>query len=186
MKNTVTIVSVFSGETFTNKQGFRTNLMNISTFEPYEHFEFNADGDKVLSRAREVAITRSDFLRLLVLDEDLPFINESEITEREKQLSEGQQFDWRYHRQIKCMKSARLTIEREEVKTIVYSDKVRLDEKGKEVVDPETGEVLFEPLLGEDGQPVTKVIGFGATRFVSLELTPRGRELARKYVDQDD
>lgn len=185
MKNVVTITDINYGSSFENKNGIKTTIINLSLFEKLPQFkEDDENGGKVYREIKSYGINLSDFLRLFILDENLPYIDERRVDDSVTDPSE--RFKIKYHYHIKCMKGAKLTIEREEIEGIIYSDVIAKDDKGKDIVDKETGEVQFEPKRDEKGNIVKKLVGFGDTKFVKLELTKRGSELALKYSEIED
>lgn len=176
VKNTVTISDVIFGNRFENKSGVEVQPVNINIVEKLSQFKINDDEEKEEKQIRQITINLSEFTRLLVLDDFLGLIKENDvpedITEPKTQLS------IKYADQLRCMKGAKLTIEREEVKEVI-PDKTKpiTDVNGDPKLD-ENGEQMYEPIVGEDGKPVKKLVGYGDTRFIKLELSSAAAKLA--------
>lgn len=177
VKNVVTVSDVIFGNKFENKNGVEVQPVNINIVEKLSQFKVNDDEEKEEKQIRQITINLSEFTRLLVLDGYLGLIKESdvpeEITDSKVILTK------KYEDQVRCLKGAKLTIEREEIKEIVPDEsKPITDDEGNPKLD-DNDEQMYEPMVGEDGKPIKKLVGYGETRFTKIELTPAANELAK-------
>lgn len=178
MKNVVTIVDLYYGSQFENKQGFKTTLVNMVLLEPLKQFRITEDGEKELVSVRQLALRVSDFLRMLVLDETLALMDKETSSAEDEKIK----FLEEYKNFIKVLKGAKLTLQREELTSKKFDvNKPLVDKDGKPLVN-EDGEVMYDLLRDAEGNPVEDLIGFGETTFVKLELTSTAKRLAEKLV----
>lgn len=176
VRNTVTISDVIFGNRFENKNGVEVQPVNINIVEKLSQFKINDDDEKEEKQIRQITINLSEFTRLLVLDDFLGLIKENDVPEDVTEPKE--QLSIKYADQLRCMKGAKLTLEREEVKEVIPDEtKPITDENGNPKLD-ENGEQMYEPVVGEDGKPVKKLVGYGDTRFIKLELSSAAAKLA--------
>lgn len=176
VKETVTISDVIFGNKFENKNGIEVQPVNINLVEKLSQFKINDDEEKEEKQIRQITINLSEFTRLLVLNDMLALVKESdvpeEITDVKAQLTK------KYEDQVRILKGAKITIEREEIKDVVPDEtKPITDEDGNPKLD-DNEEQMYEPMLGEDGKPLKQLVGYGETRFIKLELTPAASKLA--------
>lgn len=182
MKNTITIADVMFSKEFETESGFKTQLVNLNIVEKLLQFVKGEDDEKEQIEKRQLALRLSDFTRLLVLHPMLALVDEQELNLDQKKLPKEEQLLIQYKNQIKLLKGAKLSIEREEIEQTMFDEsKPKLDAKGKQVVG-EDGEPVFEVLVDENGKTVKKLVGFGEIKFLKLELTMPAEKLAEKMV----
>lgn len=181
VKNVVTISDIMFGAEFENESGFKTQIVNFNIVEPLGQFKVGEDDEKEYKEVRQIGLRMSDFTRVLVLNDLVALIDPCEVAD---DVTDPKiRFAKQYKNLIKVLKGAKLTIEREEIKTTVYDEtKPLLDEKGKQVVDKETGEPKFEVKKDENGKEVKKLTGYSDIQYVALELTQPALKLAEKLV----
>lgn len=180
MKSTITISEVFMNRSFTNENGLEIQLVNLNIVEKLPQFQVEEDEKKLIEK-RQFTIKMSDFKRLLVLDPMLALVPNVKLSEEEQQLPKNEQLMIQFGRQIQLLRAAKLTIDREEVKTVEYSDKPVLDENGEPKKDA-NGDIVYEPQLDDDGKPKQHLVGFGETSFIKLELTSPAAKLAERFA----
>ena len=166
MKQTVKIADIYFSDPIENKEsGIKNVICNISTVEKVEKFKKDPDNEdiKILKKVNYLDCRLSDFKRIVVLDDTLAIVEDNVLSEEESKLSEKDRYLLQYKNQIRCLKGATLTFEKE----CVYEPE--LNEDGEEVKD-------------EEGKAIKKLIGFGETTFIKLELSQAGTKLAEKLA----
>lgn len=180
VKDTVTISEIMFGAEVENESGFKTQIININTVEPVNQFKVNEDGEKEEKQVRQLGIRMSDFTRILVLNDLVALIDTCDVADDVTDMKI--RFAKQYKNQIKVLKGAKLTIEREEDKREMYdTTKPLVDEKGKPKVN-EDGEPMYEPLKDAEGKVVKKLVGYTDIKYVKLELSQPAMKLAEKLV----
>lgn len=171
-KITITNVQFVHVEAKAEKPAF-TKVV-LSTMEKVLQGKFNENEEKVLVELHLLEVKPSDFLRLMTIEKNLlPYMVEEESDD----------LNIRHKNQMKALRGAVIEIEREEVRIpLMDENKPLLDNDGKIIVDEE-GEVKYSPLLDAEGHPVTKLIGFGETKFISVTLTEGGKRCAERHLD---
>ena len=162
MKNTVKVANVVIGAEIENN-GYQVRLVNINLVDPIEQFKVNEDGDKELKAIKQLTVRMSEFTRLLVLDEALALVPEKSVVDEEGRLNEQEKLSIRYEDQLRLLKGATISIDREEIKEDV------LDDDGNPVKD-------------DDGKVQKELVGFGETKFTKLELTSIAKKLCEKLI----
>lgn len=161
MKNIVKIANIMFGAEVENN-GYSVQLVNLNLLDTLKQFKVTEDGDKELKEVRQLTIRMSEFTRLLVLDDYLALVPEKVLNEDEQKLSNKEQLALRFRDQCRLLKGAEITLEREEI------NEPELDDDGKPVE--------------KDGKPVQNLVGFGATEFTSVKLTPIATKVAEKLI----
>lgn len=161
MKNTVKIANIMFGAEIENN-GYQVQLVNLNLLDTLKQFKVNEDGEKELKEVRQLTIRMSEFMRLLVLDDYLALVPEKVLSDDEQKLSNREQLALRYADACRLLKGAEITLEREEI----YEPE--LDDDGKPIE--------------KDGKPVQNLVGFGATEFSSVKLTPIATKVAEKLI----
>ena len=159
MKNVVKIADVYLSKEVESKQGIKHRILNISLVEKISSFKIVED-EKVEKKVSNLSLRESDFVRLIALDDTLALVEERT---GDDSLSYEDNWSLKHRDRIRCLKGASLTIDREIV------EEEELNEDGDIVLD-------------EEGKPIKKLIGFGETKLVSLQLTKAGERLAEKLV----
>lgn len=178
MKNVITIADVMFGKVFTNKNQIDTQLVNLNTVEKIHQFKMNEDGEKEEVEKRQIAIPFSDFTRMLVLDGMLGLVPECAISEEDASKPKDEQDRIKYSNVVRCLRGAKLTIKRDEDWEVVPDEtKPKQNAEGEAEVD-EYGEQVYEPLIGEDGKPVKKLVGYRNLEVVAVELSAPAAKLA--------
>lgn len=178
MKNVITIADVMFGKVFTNKNQIDTQLVNLNTVEKIHQFRMNEDGEKEEVEKRQIAIPFSDFTRMLVLDGMLGLVPEHTLSDEDASKPKDEQDKIRYADQVRCLRGAKLTIKRDEDWEVVPDEtKPKQNADGEAEVD-EYGEQIYEPLIGEDGKPVKKLVGYRNLEVVAVELSAPAAKLA--------
>ena len=176
VKDTVTISDVIFGNRFENKNGVEVQPVNINIVEKLSQFKINDDDEKEEKQIRQITVNLSEFTRLLVLNDMLALVKESDVPEEIADVRA--QLAKKYEDQVRILKGAKITVEREEIKDVIPDEtKPLVDDNGDPKLD-DSGEQMYEPLVGNDGKPVKKLVGYGETRFTKIELTPAATKLA--------
>lgn len=177
-KDVITIADVMFGKVFTNKNQIDTQLVNLNTVEAVHQFKVNEDGEKEEMEKRQIAIPFSDFTRMLVLDGMLALVPECELTAEDATKEKHKQDAIKHADQVRCLRGAKLTIKREEELEVVPDEsKPVVDADGNAVLD-DNEEQVYEPLLGEDGKPVKRLVGYRNLEIVAVELSGPASKLA--------
>jgi hypothetical protein len=164
MKNVVTISKVYFGAEINTDYG-TVKIVNLNLVEPLLQGKKNEDGDKELVEVRQLAMRMSDFERMLMLDENLAFLEVKELTEEEKNLGEREKFEIQYKHHIQVLRAAKLTIEREEIKVPKVTGQ---DENGNDIVEKD-----------REGNEVMVLSEFGETKYTNIVLT----NVAKRYCE---
>lgn len=161
MKNTVKIANVVFGAEVENN-GYSVQLVNLNLLDTLKQFKVNEDGEKELKEVRQLTIRMSEFTRLLVLDDYLALVPEKMLNEDEQKLSNKEQLSLRFADQCRLLKGAEITLNREEIYEAELDD-------GK-------------PIKDKEGNDVKTLVGFGATEFTNVKLTPIAARVAEKLI----
>lgn len=179
MKNTMTIATVTVSNEFENDQNFKVQNVVFTTEEKIQQFE-KSNGVKTLVERKLFKLKKSDFLRLLALDTSLVLLKPFKVDEG---LDAKASLEEAYEDHLLLLGGAKLTIEREDRYETLLSDEPEVDKDGNPVVDANE-DVVYKPLLDENGKPQQKLVGFGETTLLKLELSePAKEELAALRVD---
>ena len=179
MKNTMTIATVTVSNEFENDQNFKVQNVVFTTEEKIQQFE-KSNGVKTLVERKLFKLKKSDFLRLLALDTSLVLLKPFKVDEG---LDAKASLEEAYEDHLLLLGGAKLTIEREDRYETLLSDEPELDKDGNPVVDANE-DIVYKPLLDENGKPQQKLVGFGETTLLKLELSePAKEELAALRVD---
>lgn len=162
MKNTVKIANVVFGAEVENN-GYSVQLVNLNLLNTLKQFKVNEDGEKELKEVRQLTIRMSEFTRLLVLNDYLALVPEKMLNEDEQKLSNKEQLSLRFADQCRLLKGAEITLNREEI----YE--AELDDDGN-------------PIKDKEGNDVKTLVGFGATEFTNVKLTPIAARVAEKLI----
>lgn len=177
-KDVITIADIMFGKPFENKNGIDTQLVNLNTVEAVHQFRVNEDGEKEEVEKRQIAIPFSDFTRMLVLDGMLALVPESAVSGDATSRPKNEQDAIKFANQVRCLRGAKLTIKREEEFEVVPDEtKPVVDGAGNAVLD-DNEEQVYEPLLGEDGKPVKRLVGYRNLEVVAVELSGPASKLA--------
>ena len=171
MKNTMTIAAVTVGNQFKNSPDFDVQNVVFTTLEKITQFEV-VDGVKHKVERAIFKLKKSEFTRMLALDPQLVLLKPYKVDDgldAKKALAEA------YEDHLVLLGGARLTIEREERYKTVMSDEPEVDADGNPKVD-ENEDVIYKPLLDEEGKPVQELIGFGETVLKKLDLSDVAKE----------
>ena len=183
-KDVITIADVMFGKVFTNKNQIDTQLVNLNTVEKIRQFRVNEDGEKEEVEKRQIAIPFSDFTRMLVLDGMLALVPESVVSEDAASKPKNEQDAIRFANQVRCLRGAKLTIKRDEDwEDVPDETKPVVDGEGNPVLD-DNNEQTYHPLLGEDGKPVKKLVGYRNLEVVAIELSAPAAKLAEHLAWQ--
>lgn len=177
MKNTFTVADITVGNEFKNEQEFTVQNVVLATVEKIKQFE-KPNGVKTLVEKPIFKLKKSEFIRLLALDSMLVLLpkGKAEAGESPKEALEAA-----YEDHLQILHGAQITIEREERFETVYSDEPELDKDGNPVVDSNE-DVVYKPLLDEEGKPQQKLVGFGETKLLKLELSAPAKKLLEKKL----
>ena len=121
MKNTVKISGVAFGGQVTTDNGTQLQLVSINIVEGIPAFRI-VDGEKKLVTSHQLSVRMGEFTRLLALDENLALVEESELTDEEKRLSQQEQLTKRFKFQMQVLRGAQLTFSREEMFEVQEED----------------------------------------------------------------
>lgn len=171
MKNTMTIATVTVSNEFENDQNFKVQNVVFTTEEKIQQFE-KSNGVKTLVERKLFKLKKSDFLRLLALDTSLVLLKPFKVDEG---LDAKTSFEEAYEDHLLLLGGAKLTIEREDRYETLLSDEPEVDKDGNPVVDANE-DVVYKPLLDENGKPQQKLVGFGETTLLKLELSEPAKE----------
>lgn len=181
-KEVITIAEVRFSKEFETESKFKMQMVNLNIVERLEQFEKDEDDEKVLVNKRQLGVRMSDFKRILVLNEWLALIPEEDLNEDQSKFEKDKQSEIIFAKHVRCLKAAKLTIEREEVFAPVYDTKKPLHDKDGNVVVDEDGNVQYEVKKDENGKDMKQLVGFGEMSFVDLKLTGAAEELAKHHA----
>lgn len=179
VKEVVTISEVKIRSSFTNDRGIKVVPVTVNTIERVNQFQKDENDNKVLKSIRQVPnVNLSDFTRLLALSPYLPLIKKSAVS---KTAAEDEQLNTMYEDHLRCLGGAKLTLERVEIRDYEYTDEPELDKDGNPKVD-ENEDVVYKKALDDKGNPITKLIGYGETSYLKLELTDPALDEAKRLI----
>lgn len=177
MKNTFTVAEITVGNEFKNEQEFAVQNVVFTTVEKLKQFE-KVDGVKNLVERAVFKLKKSEFTRLLALDSMLVLLPKGKAQDG---ASAKEVLEVSYEDHLQLLHGAQITIEREERTETVLSDEPELDKDGNPVLDSNE-DVVYKPLLDEEGKPVTRLVGFGETKLLKLELSTPAKKLLEKKL----
>lgn len=177
MKNTFTVAEITVGNEFKNEQEFAVQNVVFTTVEKLKQFE-KVDGVKNLVERAIFKLKKSEFTRLLALDAELVLLPKGKT---QAGTSAKEALEIAYEDHIQLLHGAQITIEREERTETVLSDEPELDKNGNPVLDANE-DVVYKLLLDEEGKPVTRLVGFGETKLLKLELSAPAKKLLEKKL----
>lgn len=174
-RDVVTVSEIVFGNSFENKNGITVQPVNINIVERLNQFKKNDDDEKEEKEIRQLTINLSEFTRILVLNDYLALIKDSkvpeEITERKLQLAK------QYEDQLRVLKGAKITIEREKIEEPEFDLSKPLEDKDGNPIMKD-GEQVYDVKVDDEGKPIKKLVGYGDTRFTKLELSAAAAKLA--------
>lgn len=185
MKNEVKIVSVQFNDEFTNKNDIKQHTLSILINDAIirgsmvkKSDDEDSESVKVLKKSDRINIDFKNFLKMLVLDDDLSQLDsESVNTDEELSWKDEQTLKYRHH--LSILRGANIVIEREEVKEIQY----KKDESGEIILDTDGNPC---PQLDKDGNPVKALVGFGETSITSVKLTEGAKRRLNSLLEKQD
>lgn len=177
MKNTFTVAEITIGNEFKNEQEFAVQNVVFTTVEKLKQFE-KVDGVKNLVERAVFKLKKSEFTRLLALDTMLVLLPKGKA---QAGASAKEALEAAYEDHLQLLHGAQITIEREERLETIYSDEPEIDKDGNPVVDANE-DVVYKPLLDEEGKPQQKLVGFGETKLLKLELSQPAKKLLEKKL----
>lgn len=177
MKNTFTVAEITVGNEFKNEQEFAVQNVVFTTVEDIKQFE-KPNGVKTLVDKPVFKMKKSEFTRMLALDTELVLL---EKAKSENGASAKEALEVAYKDHLQLLHGAQITVEREERFETIYSDEPELDKDGNPVVDANE-DIVYKPLLDEEGKPQQKLVGFGKTKILKLELSAPAKMLLKKKL----
>lgn len=177
MKNTFTVADITVGNEFKNEQEFAVQNVVFTTVEKLKQFE-KVDGVKNLVERAIFKLRKSEFTRLLALDAMLVLLPKGKPQDG---ASAKEVLEVTYEDHLRLLHGAQITIEREERVETVFSDEPVLNDDGTPKVD-DNEDVVYKPLLDEEDKPVTRLVGFGETKLLKLELSAPAKKLLEKKL----